>query len=151
MKLSLKLLIDDRDRAFHRGQRTKYKRIKKEAHIFHLEESLLNKAVHSDNPKRLWKSLRTLSRCGKPSVSHAFSSDEFCQFFTSHFEPSDPSVFITDDDASVAPPIVISDVLYQLRRLSKSSVGPDGIPPWIFKKFADLVAPAVSCGTVLFA
>ena len=64
MKLSLKLLIDDRDRAFHKCKWEKYNRLKEEVikHIKFLKQNYLREAIESGNLKRLWNSLKTVSR-----------------------------------------------------------------------------------------
>ena len=118
MKASLKvsLLIDDRDRAFHKHQMAKYYRLREEviSHIRHLKSSFITACASSDSPATLWKSLRSLGGLRKPRPSSArFSADQFCEYFASNFQSaSDLSSFISYECA-VSPPVLSPFEVYE--------------------------------------
>ena len=146
MKCSLKLLINDRDRAFHKRHWFKYNRLKKDVcdHILYLKKTFLQEATVADSPKRLWKTLRTLSRSAKSSASSNFSADDFCQHFASNFQATDLVDYPLDNASKETLSVTCAEVHAQLRKISKSCIGPDGIPPWIFRVYADFFAPVIS-------
>lgn len=146
MKCSLKLLIDERDKAFHKRQWPKYNRLKDEVrkHVIHLKSVYLQEAIDSTDPKKLWKSLRVVARNSKPSTSIEISTDELCEYFSSNFQLCDPVSAVSNADSFDLPPITCDDVFKELRKLTKTSIGPDGIPPWLFREFSDLLTPAIT-------
>ena len=79
IKPSFKILVNDRDKAFHSGQRAKYNRLKKavQDHLKFLKKDHLTTAATSKCPKKVWKSIRVIARCHKRSLSTNFSPQEF--------------------------------------------------------------------------
>lgn len=143
-------MIDQRDKAYYKGQWKKYEQLKSEvqAHISSLKQSYCADAVKSNNPKRVWKCLRNLSRNNMKTTESnlGFSANEFCEHFASNFQAHQKSEYQLDSSC-VFEPISCYNVHLQLSKLNKSSIGPDGIPQWIYLVFADFLAPAI---TLLF-
>ena len=144
MKDSLRLLVDDRDRAYSMNQTSKYLRLRKEVsdHILHLKKVFLQKATSSKNSKKLWKSLSTLARIPKKNSSCKFAPVDFVNYFSSVFNSSSSSSRQTVVPENI-PIFSFSDIIFQIRKLKNHSYGSDGIPGWIFKRFADFLSPAI--------
>lgn len=157
MNESLKVLIDDRDRAFANKQWSRYNRLKEEvcAHVIYLKRSHVDNAVASKDSKKVWKSLRLISRYCKSSPVGNFSVNDLNSYFLSNFQTLGPNTF--EGVVSHLPPIIDSDqVTKTLLALSNTSGGPDNIPAWVFRCYADFLAPAITmllnwslrCGSV---
>ena len=82
---SLKIMIDDRDRAFHRRQWGKYRSLRKEVviHIKHRNASL--SCLHLQTRKTLGTHYDVSVDCGCHSVSATFLFDDFNNQFTYNF------------------------------------------------------------------
>jgi len=148
MKVSLKILIDDRDRAFHKHQVAKYHRLREEviSHIRYLKSKLISASISSRNPANLWKSLRSISGLSSKSRSSAISlsADELCEYFASNFHAScDLSSFLSSSDFA-SPVLSSTDVHSYLCRVSNKSGGPDNVPSWVLRDFADFLCPAIT-------
>lgn len=146
MNISLKLIIDDRDRAYHNKQWSKYYRLRKEVsdHIRFLKTKFIDVSV-SSSPRPLWKSLRSLGRTYKSrSSSKTFSADDFNTSFSSNFRCSDDVVSQTASTSSNVEPLTIYEVLHFMKKVPNKSCGPDGIPPWVFRNCAYFLCPAVT-------
>jgi hypothetical protein len=149
VKHSLKLLIDRRDRAFSLRQMAKYKRLRNEVivHVRKLKLDYLNSASSSSNPRLLWKSLRSVSRHSKSSVSdRVFSPDVFASYFSSNFQSNDVDSLSFDIDCLPDNEVVLSvhEVQVYLSKLQRKSCGPDGIPFWVFKNWSTVLSPAIT-------
>ena len=150
MKLSLKVLIDDRDRAFQNKQWSKYRRLRQEVicHIRLLKCKFLNDATSSHCSRKMWKSLRCLSRYRKHKFSqHTLSAEEFNEFFASNFQ-ADPGscdpICMPDSEPEPFPLFSEAEVFSCLRKVPNKSCGPDGVPPWIFRDCAVVLHTAVT-------
>ena len=146
MRLSLKVLIDDRDRAYHKNQWARYRRLRNDdiSHIRHLKTKFMTASASSGNSAKAWKSLRLLGRFTKTrSTTGKFTVDQFRDFFASNFQASsDLSDFV---NSTACPPVLSSfEVLSYLRRVPNKSCGPDNVPPFIFRDFAEMLCPAIT-------
>jgi hypothetical protein len=146
MSPSLKILIDDRDRAFSNKQWNKFRRLREEvlSHLRHLKRNFVK--LYSTNPKRLWESIRCVGRFTKRNTSSPFSASVLNTSFFSNFQYT-PNNIVPDDGALSSftfPPIETHEVNYYLRHLSRKSSGPDGIPWWIFRDCADYLDGAIT-------
>ena len=83
MNLPLKILINDRDRAFHCNQWAKYHRHREHviSQICVLKRKFLDSVVSNKDSKKLWNFLRCLSRYRKNKMIHSdISCDDFNAF-----------------------------------------------------------------------
>lgn len=154
LKPSLKILIDDRDKAFHKRQWTKYRRLCQEviAHTKHLKNLFIKSSsasrtsVSSSQSRDLWNSLRTVGGLSRPNTPLPFSSDDFNLSFASNFQPPTLSHVSTSSDVVDEVDICVTpeEVHRELVRLRRKSPGPDGLPFWVFKVSADYLCHAVA-------
>lgn len=146
MKPSLKRLMDDRHRAFHKRQFDKYNRLKEEVSSLcrYLRDTYLKDAVESGNARKLWTSLKSISRYSKQESCDGVSAEEFSDYFSSVFGVSPPinPVYESVDCESIL--LFLSEVTAELSRISKSTTGPDGIPAWILRDFSEYLAPVLT-------
>lgn len=141
---SLKILIDDRDRAFSLGQWAKYRRLREEVikQIQYAKRKHIRTAASSSCPKRLWKSLFSVGRYKKKMTSSAsYSAAEYSDFFASNFQTITP--FMTVPASAINASVTTVQVRSMLRRLHSTGGGPDGIPSWVFKDSADFLSDAI--------
>ncbi len=143
---SLKILIDERDRAFSNKRWERYQRLRREVkkHILHLKSNYLD-SMTSQGPRSKWKCLKQLGRTDRSRHGGAkISVDEFNSVFASAFQsPTNPSV-ILDDLPHEQLSVSLLEVHHELRRLKRRSCGPDGIPYWIFRDFSHIFVEAVT-------
>ena len=150
MKPSLKILINDRDRAFFNGQVSKYSRLRNEviSHVRFLKSNFINSSVSSNNSKRTWSALRLIS--GHVSTSsqrcaETIGPEAFNRSFVSNFQSSSELLEQFVLPVTGAPSLVTErEVLSFLKKVPNKSCGPDGIPPWIFRRCALFLCPAVT-------
>jgi hypothetical protein len=146
MKPSLKILVDDRDRAFTCGQTHKYLRLRKEVvkHTRQLKERYLKSALASHDSGRSWNSLRLIGRFSKAS-SPKLPVESLNHEFVSNFHEDAVELPIPLSTLPSSPITVSCDeVLILLRKLKNKSSGPDGVPAWLFREFASVLSPAVT-------
>lgn len=149
MRMSLKRLIDDRDRAFHRNQLAKYRRLREEVirHTRFLKRNFILKCANSDDQKDIWKCLRSLGGMHKSrTISKGFSIEDFSCCFSSNFQSVD-SMFELESTTScnLSPaPLSDSEVMCFLRRVPNRSCGPDGLPAWIFRDCSEHIVSALT-------
>ena len=151
VKDSLRLLIDERDRAFSKKQFSKYYRLRKEvsSHIYYLKKVFLHKSSSSQNSKDLWKSLKLLAKLPNTSHINDFSPDDFLTYFSSVFNPSSsllphpPAASAISQSASQSISLSLTDVFRHVNKLKRHSCGSDGLPGWVFKDFIDFLAPSI--------
>ena len=151
MKVSLKVLIDERDRAYCNKQWAKYFRLREEviSHIRHLKKRYIDEAVALGKNDNIWRSLRAIGHFPKIKKSSTkISVHEFNDYFASNFQ-SDPisildSLSDVSDDAPV-PVLTVPEVFSFLRRVPNKSCGPDGIPSWVVRDCAHFLCPAITC------
>ena len=152
MQASLKVLINDRDRAFTKKQLLKFRRLRKEVinHMKYLKSEYLNKAIASGNVKTMWSAVSYISKrrmkysCGK------FSAEDLSEYFSSNFQKDEvieEFEGISDKLGCCDLRLAVSDVRMNMSRIKKVSSGPEGIPSWVFRNCCDDLAPAV---TLLF-
>ena len=148
VKASLKVLIDDRDRAYSRGQWPKYLRLRNEVndHIRHLKSSFIKCAASANNSRSLWKSIRCIGRNSSPAYDSVnnFSAEDFNNYFSSNFQTLSPVTESARSDFSSPLQLSEYDVFLSLRKLRSKGTGPDGLPPWIFKKSAAFLTQVVT-------
>ena len=148
LKPSLKVLIDDRDRAFSKKQIAKYCRLRKEVnfHIRVLKKRYLDSAISSNDSKSIWHSLRVVARDNRHG-SAQFSVHDLNAFFCSNFQSCTDFLsfpVLPDDLPQINPLITRYEVSKYLRKLKNKSPGVDGLPPWVLRDFSEILAPAVS-------
>ena len=152
MRLSLKILINDRDAAFKNKQKLKYLRLCNEvrSHIKYLKSEYLQSAVKSKNPKTLWNAIDIL--CNRKKVSpnvQDLTADDFSSYFSSVFQSRvyNESSFDIECLSIQNMEVSVADVLPYLRNLKRKSCGPDGLPYWVFRDSRHVLAPVI---TILF-
>lgn len=143
MRPSLKLLINERDRAFSKKQWSKFHRLREEVirHTRLLKSSFLEKAV-SEGSKATWQAVRHLGRFKSSSSRISFSPAEFSAYFSSNFQTfSDSSSHtpLSAIDAFVTP----EEVYWTIRHLRNKGQGPDGFPAWLLKDSALSLSSAI--------
>lgn len=152
MKGSLKILIDDRDRAFSDCNWAKYYRLREKVkvHTRSLKNLFLTKASSTGSAKSMWKAIRCVGRTGHSSSSSRFDADDFNDFFSSNFaSPPSSQSSHSERIPDVAVPVdfvevSVTDVFFQLRKLKNKGSGCDNLSPWIFKDCAVFLAPVVT-------
>ena len=149
MDFSLKILIDDRDRAYHNKNWSKFYRLRSEVvcRIRELKLKFVSRIASSRNPKKLWHALRSISRSSNPvrKPTIELSADDFSKEFSSNFQPaSEPLSLSFLDDSSSSLQLNSAQVYQCLRKLKNKGCGPDGLPSWIFKKFSDIFSSVLT-------
>jgi hypothetical protein len=150
MRLSLKVLINERDVAFKNKQMCNFFRLRDQVkkHMKFLKSDYLSNAVKSKNPKKLWSAIDTLCNRKNKLVSEddAVSSDDLSSFFSSVFQPASNVDCYPDLQClpSQRLKLNVSDVLPILGKLKRKSCGPDGLPFWLFRDCRFVLAPAIT-------
>lgn len=147
MRPSLKVLIDDKDKAFHNRQWAKYYRLRQEVkvHIVHLKQRFIQASVKSGDGRKVWKDLRSLARCSRNTFpSDCFTADEFNSYFVSNFQCSDIPLASSTPCNDVPESLSVSEIFSYLRCLPNKSTGPDGLPPWVLRDCAHFLCPAIA-------
>ena len=146
LKPSLKVLIDDRDRAYSRGQTMKYFRLREEVirHTRHLKEKYLLSTVSTLSSRDSWKSLRLVGRFKRSPVSD-FPVEVLNSHFHSYFQTEAGKFSLAETPLpSHVLCLSISEVCEMLHHLKNKSPGPDGIPAWVFRELATILAPSIT-------
>ena len=148
VKPSLKLLIDDRDRAYFKGQLAKYNRLRIEVieHIKHLKSVYLNDLLLKKDARKSWKAIRQAGRFDK--ATHAVPNLISVNDLSTHFA----SVFQREGDIRLRPtfvpdsPLVLStyEVERELANLKRKSCGLDGLPIWVFRRCSLCLSSAIT-------
>lgn len=146
---TLKLLLDDRDRAFSDRNWAKYTRLRDRVieYTKHLKSVYL-KAAQKDSSNG-WKAIHAIGKTKKtPNFASSFSVTDFSDFFASSFQNPSPHVHSqpedfspSDNSLSVSP----GEVVLYLKRLKRKATGSDSIPYWVFKNFAYVFCDAIAC------
>lgn len=140
MRHSLKILLNDRDRAFSEGKREKYLRLREKviSHTRLLKSQFL--LEHRSSAQSFWKAAKAVGNCTNGSaIDSSISASQLNDYFTSVFS-SDPD-YCPDShlcDNLPSHPLVLTtyEVEKFLTAIKRKSSGPDGIPYWIFRRFA---------------
>ena len=146
---SLKLLCDDRDRAFSKGHMQKYYRLRNEVikHVKYLKHSYLVHVMSKKDSRDSWRAIRIVSRMknSSPTIPASFSADDFSTFFSSVFQKSQHPV---DPPYSSQPAtdakLTVFEVQSQLTKLRRKGSAPGDIPYWIYRNFSFCLAPAIT-------
>ena len=156
MKASLKIILDKRDRAYAEGKHLKYLRLRNEAasHAIFLKKSYMCSAMTARDAKKTWNAIKLLGRCRKPQSSSAlFTAQELADFFSSVHSTTSPASCSSSSSSHAlcfnslpkgCMQTSVCEVFLLLRKTKKKSPGPDGVPFWIFRDFASLLAPAIT-------
>lgn len=152
MRMSLKILINDRDIAYKKKQTAKYLRLREEVikHTKYLKSQYLHSAISSGDVRNLYNAVKVAGKYKKKdtNVSSRISCDEFCSFFVSNFQddPKFAENFSVDNSnlPSMTIEVSVSEVDQLLCGLRRKSCGPDSLPYWVFKNNHAALAPAVA-------
>ena len=157
MKPSLKIRINDRDKAFTQGKHAKYRRLRDDVtrHIKHLKALHIREAEFACDSKKTWQTIHSISRNKRrriplPGVSATDFSDYFASTFSKNNATRDSDTMLSTSLTSLPNhPLFlrILDVERLLKKIKRKSAGPDGVPYWVLRDFASVLAPAV---TVIF-
>jgi len=145
MKPSLKILIDDRDRAFSRSQSQKYLRLRAEVtrHTRQLKEQFLKSALSQDAKSR-WRSLRLIGQYKKASFPK-ISAEQLNSHFLSNFQADKDDFPCLNPDLPSSPLTVSNEeVCGLLMMLKNKSPGVDGVPAWVLRDFSFVLTPAIT-------
>lgn len=146
-KPSLKILIDDRDRAFANGQTSKYKRLREEvlSHTRYLKSQFLRSTSTTKDAKDTWKSIRNVAKFSKcKSSTQNFSPQQLNDEFSSNFQLDEPLCLEFDISNDLYFELSVFETNTYLKRLRRKSCGPDGIPYWVFREWSTSLSPAVT-------
>lgn len=148
----LKLLINDRDKAFNLKQWTKYTRLKNEVicMIKHLKSCSIKNAVSSGNVCAVWKAIKVFGGVNDLSVNTSLSleAEDFNIFFSSVFQAPYDHNYVVDFSSIPESSYFTHDEVHTcLSKLKRKSTGHDSLPYWIFRDFAHVFTPAI---TVIF-
>ncbi|MEL7309486.1 MAG: hypothetical protein AAGK05_17620 [Pseudomonadota bacterium] len=142
VKPSLKLLIDDRDRAFSLGHYCKYQRLRKAVikHIQVLKSKYLSSFLSKD-ARLSWKAIHVTARSkvSQTSIPDSITAEDFNDFFQSNFQNSQPPTVPSHSGLSVvSPTLSVFEVHYQLSKLQRKACAPDDVPFWVYRNFPSL-------------
>ena len=152
MKPSLKILLKKRDRAHAKKKWLKYIRLREEAirHEKFLKARHLQQAMSSQTPRDLWKSINSISRREKMKSSQGnLTAEDLSRYFAGIFQaPSadEESLSLCELPHQLLV-LSVNEVEDQQRKIKRKSSGPDGIPYWVLRMLAPLIAPSL---TVIF-
>lgn len=149
MSLSLKLLINERDKAFTNGHHDKYLRLREEVIkcIQYLKSDYLEKAVKSGDARNLWRTIKKTGHWNKKSqVPDSLSCEDFNRYFVTNFQDDSDQLpsFSEDDYPEINLVLSEWDVDSQLRKLRRKSCGPESIPYWIFRDCHLALTPVIT-------
>ena len=139
MSYSLKLLINDCDRAFWKGNKARFVRLRNAMlqQIRYLKGKFLRKAVESGDARKMWDVVNSLSRRKAKGDSCCIPVGDLNEYFVSHVQKNKDSLVISDILLNGLPSCSLSfscaEVKKCLRKMNKASCGRDGIPLWIFR------------------
>jgi len=151
MKPSLKLLIDRRDRAFCKGKKLKYLRLRQAviSHIKDLKRRFVISASDHRHSSQIWDAIKIIGRAtSNMKAPSKYSANELNTFFATSFSnPTElPTQGATMTNGLPSLPLIVSvaEVERLLHSTRKKSPGPDGVPHWILKKYATLLSPSMT-------
>lgn len=142
MTISIKLAINDRDKALRRHQIPKYRALRERVHSM-IARSKSDHIAHQFNGKSQsdgWRIISRLTGKAQPNNNTITQkkadelNDKFANVFVSspdNFEP-----LPLDPDADVVT-ISVSEVITALQKQKKNSPGPDGVPGFIYRIYAE--------------
>ena len=147
VKPSLKLLIDDRDRAFFKGRTRKYQRLRMAVinHIRILKRAYLSCFLSKD-ARSSWNAIRTISRmkCTRSAVADSITADDFNEYFQSIFQ----SKSFLQPSPSNLPDVTLElsffEVHHQLSKLQRKCSAPDDVPFWVYCNYSLSLSPAIA-------
>lgn len=142
----VKLLMKQKDHAYHRHNYAKYIAIRERLHkLILFRKRAYFKNVSNQSPKHIWKRINSLI---KPSVTNDFPSnnnlDDISRKFSAVFEPLESlcDYPVGSEDTDSLPPINEWDILPLILGIKSNAAGIDGIPGFIFRQYAySLVSP----------
>ena len=148
MTPSLKVLVNDRDRAFSEGKTQKYLVLREK--VIRLSRQLKTDYLLNakSTAKSFWTAARSVGRFPKTSrVLSTLSAESFNDFFASTFSRNSldsPMPELPDTLPDVPLVLSTADVAISLSKIKRKSPGPDGIPYWILREFSATFAPVVT-------
>ena len=146
IKPSLKILIDDRDRAHASGCMSKYLRLRQEVidHTKVLKKRYLSSAMSTGSSRVYWKSVKHLGHFNRPTPSK-YDVNVLNDYFCSNFQDIADNFDVSSADLPSSPlRISETEVCILLQKLKNKSPGPDGIPAWLLRDFSEALSPAIS-------
>ncbi len=146
VKPSLKRLINERDKAYDKGNTAKFLRLRKAVvqHSGALKKKFFSSALQSNQPASLWRAIRKViprpsntNICPdahglKDAFSAVFNEQSIPLFESFESLPSNPITFS------------LGEVLLSLKRLKNGSPGIDGLPPWLFRDHRSFLASYIT-------
>jgi hypothetical protein len=147
VKDSLRILIDDRDNAYHNKQTLKYIRLKEKviAHARELKANYLNdNLMQSNSLAHQWSSIKQI--CGiRKSNTKVMDVDAINLMFANVFQCDDCDLDASFDDLSSEQLCVSEQEVYKLlTSLKNGAPGLDGLPPWVYRVHADYLSGIIS-------
>jgi hypothetical protein len=146
-KPSLQILLDDRDRAHTKKQWSKVMRLRAEilVHIKRLKQLYVKSASTSPRPNELWNAIRCVGGLQKKKCNENFSIEDFNMLFSNNFQREEvcSTGFSGYNCADIDVTVSLEDVRQTLLRLRNKGPGPDGIPAWVFKTFANFLCKPI--------
>ena len=149
VKPSLKVLINDRDRAYKQGKTLKYLRLRDSviSHIIKLKSTFLSAASQDGGKTTQWRSINQLLNRKIRAFTDVDVNSIAVHFAAVHNRPRPTSFpdFDLEEETLHSEKLFlqINDVVKVLKSLKKGSGGPDGIPFWVLRENAYLLAPAI--------
>ena len=153
MSNTLRILMNDRDAAWHKGNMSKYHRLRDEVsrEIQRAKSKFLRDAASTQDARTLWKSIKKIGKFGESKSSSLFSAHEFSDYFASIYEVS-PNFnalnYVGSFDYDCLPSlelnVSVNEVSELLQKMKNKGPGSDGVPSWVFKDFCFFLAPALT-------
>jgi hypothetical protein len=151
MTPEIKMLLEQRDRAYTENKGLKYIRLKERViqAIKNAKKAFVKRCT-TEHPRRLWEVLNKVCRKESPSVYAQVNPDEINATFLATQNPPCSSIENIPVDTLVqdlaSSPIHLDEVevLKRLQCIKKKSAGPDSYPHWILRDFADILCVPIA-------
>ena len=149
-KPSLRILIDDRNRAYAQGQMPKYKRLREEviSHTKTLKSRFMKSVSSVKSARETWKSIRVVGKFSRKasSSSTSFSAQQLSDYFASNFQTNNKvSVESVESDFPASSfQFSVFETYSYLKRMRRKSCGSDGIPFWVLRDWSIIFASPIT-------
>ena len=148
VKPSLKLLIDERDRAFSKGHISKYCRLRTRVidHIKFLKNVYLKNFLCQKDARQTWRAVHTVGRTktSKSTIPAPLTAEDFSKFFASVSQSSVRQQYLSSDLPHVPLVLSVYEVQRSLSTMRRTSCAPDDVPAWVYRDMSHCLAPAVT-------
>lgn len=141
VKPSTKLLMKDKDRAFHNGKYVKYLAIRERLNreISKNKQHYFKNKCTNLSPRDVWKNINSVIKSYNVASVSSHLADTLSSQFSSCFEPEDLHTFVN----STEPINVVfsqTDIIRAIHSTKSNACGPDNIPGFIYRRFSHILS-----------